>query len=404
MSNPAEDKILIVTSNFPPIRGGSASVYANLAAQLKSRTIVLAPKLDYRDELPHVGWREYDLLSGGHIVRLPLIRSPLVLVPTPISKVRVSCMDFWIKARVACMILYLWACCRVRTVCVGELLSGCWIFHLCKIIPGMRSIAYVHGEEITTDSASGRNRWMAKSALKASNIIVVVSEFTQEKVCLLDVCFTDKTHLITNGVDTQRFSPGLKDDRLLLEYDLEGRFVFVSVCRLVEKKGLDHLIRAFAGVRSQFDNIRLLIVGVGPFRGELDRIVQVLELRNFVVFAGDVPEDRLVDHYRLGDVFIMPNRSLPNGDTEGFGLVFLEANSCGLPVIAGRDGGSVEAVKDGVNGLIVDGRHIEDIADAMLWLVRDKGAREKLTLGGIEAALKADWSSRAKLFLKLIDS
>ncbi len=119
-----------------------------------------------------------------------------------------------------------------------------------------------------------------------------------------------------------------------------------------------------------------------------------------VAFTGEVAEDDLVDFYRLGDVFVMPNRELANGDTEGFGLVFLEANACGLPVIAGRDGGSTDAVRDGVNGLVVDGHSVDDIAAAMRTLRADPGLREHLRRGGLDLAAKADWTRKAEAFLR----
>ena len=120
-----------------------------------------------------------------------------------------------------------------------------------------------------------------------------------------------------------------------------------------------------------------------------------------MTFAGEVSDDDLVEHYCLGDVFIMPNRELPNGDTEGFGLVFLEANSCGIPVIAGRDGGSRDAVQHGVNGLVVNGGSIEEIAGAMKLLREDDALREKLSQLALEISAAADWRSKAEVFLRL---
>ena len=111
-------------------------------------------------------------------------------------------------------------------------------------------------------------------------------------------------------------------------------------------------------------------------------------------------DDDLVDHYRLGDVFIMPNRELANGDTEGFGLVFLEANSCGLPVIAGRDGGSTDAVCHGQNGLVVNGNSVADIAAAMAALLFDASLRAKLREGARAMAAAADWKEKAALFMR----
>src|SRR5262249_29954755 len=120
-----------------------------------------------------------------------------------------------------------------------------------------------------------------------------------------------------------------------------------------------------------------------------------------VVFTGEVLDDDLVAHYCLGDVFVMPNRKLPSGDTEGFGLVFLEANSCGIPVIAGRDGGSGDAVQHGVNGLIVNGSSIGETAAAMLSLREDEALRDELGRRGLGAAAAADWRGKAEAFLQV---
>jgi phosphatidylinositol alpha-1,6-mannosyltransferase len=144
-----------------------------------------------------------------------------------------------------------------------------------------------------------------------------------------------------------------------------------------------------------------LVVGDGPYRAALEAIAAERGMTDKVAFAGAVAEEELVDHYALGDVFVMPNRRLANGDTEGFGLVFLEANACGLPVIAGSDGGSIDAVRDGVNGLLVDGHSVDAIARAMLELRRDPALRARLRAGGLEAAAAADWRHKAQAFLGL---
>jgi phosphatidyl-myo-inositol dimannoside synthase len=190
--------------------------------------------------------------------------------------------------------------------------------------------------------------------------------------------------------------------RDLLElYRLQDRFVFVSVCRLLEKKGIDNAIRAFATVAQRHPDCRYLVVGTGPYDEALRRVAAEAGVDDRVVFAGEVSDEDLVDHYCLGDVFIMPNRELANGDTEGFGLVFLEANSCGLPVIAGRDGGSRDAVQHDQNGLVVDGRSIEDIAAAMLALRENTALRDGLRDRGLRIAAAADWQNKAEAFLQL---
>ena len=176
--------------------------------------------------------------------------------------------------------------------------------------------------------------------------------------------------------------------------------MFVSVCRLLEKKGIDHGIRAFAAMAAAFPDCRYLVVGDGPYRARLEAIAAEEGVAARVVFAGQVAETELVDHYRLGDAFVMPNRELANGDTEGFGLVFLEANGCGLPVVAGCAGGSPDAVTDGVNGLVVDGRDVAAIEAAMRRLRRDPALRASLVARGLAVAEGADWRRKAAGFLR----
>ena len=136
---------------------------------------------------------------------------------------------------------------------------------------------------------------------------------------------------------------------------------------------------------------------------ELRALAVSLGIAGQVVFAGQVADTELVEHYLLGDVFVMPNRELPNGDTEGFGLVFLEANACGLPVIAGRDGGSPDAVQDGVNGLVVDGSLLGMVETAMLRLLQDAQLRDRLREGGRRVSAAASWGRKADAFLNLCE-
>jgi phosphatidylinositol alpha-1,6-mannosyltransferase len=107
----------------------------------------------------------------------------------------------------------------------------------------------------------------------------------------------------------------------------------------------------------------------------------------------------LAEHYALADIFIMPNRTLANGDTEGFGLVFMEASACGVPVIGGRAGGTAEAVRDGVTGLLVDGTSRDDISAAIRQLLDNPAQRAAMGRAGVAFAAENGWRSRAARFL-----
>jgi phosphatidylinositol alpha-1,6-mannosyltransferase len=390
--------ILLIANNFPPVRGGSAAVYANLAHHSPVRIVVLAPRISYADGLPLIGWREHDRRAPFRVVRLPLLRTTMGARLGPIDKAAFVVRDMFIRARLACSVLGTLMRDRPRAVCVGELLASGWLIRLLGYVPGIRTLVYVHGEEITTDDVYDPGRRRCRRALLAADGIIVVSRFTETAVlALLGQAASSKVRLIENGVDTARFRPGPRRPDLQQRFGLDHRFVFVSVCRLLEKKGIDNALRAFAEMGDK--TCHFLIVGAGPYETALRALAGELGINGQVSFAGQVAEADLADCYRLGDVFVMPNRALANGDTEGFGLVFLEANACGVPVIAGRDGGSTDAVRDGVNGLVVDGGSVPAITAAMRRLRQDDDLRGRLRQGGLTTAAEAGWEQKTRAFL-----
>ena len=409
MASAADHRILLVTNNLPPVRGGSAIVYDNLARHADGGIVVIAPKLNYLDGLPLIAWREHDRMAPYPVIRLDLLRTVMrAAVPSRLPRRWIRQLSFRLHdvvVRVRLLATLVRCLLRRRTtaVCVGELVASAWLLGVLRIcFPWLIRAVYVHGEEITTvdDYDPGRDR--RRRALLAAHYVIVVSSFTAEEVVdLMGEVGRRRIRLIQNGVDAARFRPARRAADLLALHRLQNSFVFVSVCRLLEKKGIDYSIRAFAEVAAQYPDSRYLVVGEGPYRPALEAIAVDCGVADKVVFAGAVADDELVDHYVLGDVFVMPNRRLANGDTEGFGLVFLEANACGLPVIAGSDGGSIDAVQHGVTGLLVDGHSVAAITAAMLDLRRDTALRERLRAGGITAAAAAAWGHKARAFVAI---
>ena len=399
-------RILLVTNNLPPVRGGSGIVYDNLARHADGRIVVLAPRVSYQDGLPLIGWREHDRLAPYRVIRLDLLRTVLHEdAPSRGQRLRFWLHDAAIRTRLLAVLLRHLLGERIDAVCVGELVASAWVLGVLRLLPWVTRAVYVHGEEITTRDDYDTRLERRRRALLAAHHIVVVSRFTAGVVAeLLGEVGRGRIRLIENGVDISRFCPAPRQPDLVSLHGLEEKFVFVSVCRLLEKKGIDQAIRAFVRVVEAFADSRYLVVGDGPYRSTLEAIAAECGVVDKIVFAGAVAEDELVDHYVLGDVFVMPNRRLPNGDTEGVGLVFLEANACGLPVIAGSDGGAIDAVQHGVNGLLVDGHSVDAIAEAMLELRRNPDLRAQLRAGGLQAAAVADWRHKAQAFLALFDA
>ena len=395
--------VLLITNNLPPVRGGSGVVYDNIARHGQGRIIVIAPRTSYQDGLPQIGWREHDRVAPYPVVRCNLLRTILrKRTGGFVSWLRFRIHDAAIRLQLLTTMIRLMRRHRIAAVCIGELVASAWVLRVLRFFPRVTRLVYVHGEEITTQDGYDVSRERRRAALQSAHRIIVVSRFAADAVTdLLGAAAKDRVYLVENGVDASHFMPLPRSADLLDRYGLTGNFTFISVSRLLEKKGIDLAIKAFARVVSRYPDSRFLVVGEGPYRETLEKLAAASDVAGKVIFTGAVSADEIVDHYVLGDVFVMPNRRLANGDTEGFGLVFLEANACGLPVIAGSDGGSTDAVRHAVNGLVVDGHSVDAIAEAMLALHADRALRKSLREGGRLAAAAADWHQKTRDFLEI---
>ncbi|HSK41404.1 MAG TPA: glycosyltransferase family 4 protein [Arenibaculum sp.] len=393
---------LLVTSIFPPIAGGSALVYHNIARCAEGSVMVLGPRRNYQDGRELAGWRDFDRDQPYPVRRLDLLRPPQVEAKGPWhSAWLMVTTDLPLKLRVLAEIVRIARLEKIRVLCIGELDSGSWLGPFVRHLFGWRIVNYVHGEEITAASAYrsfGRHK---KRYLARADAVIAVSDFTRRQLMERMQVDADRIELIPNGIDTSRFSPGVRDPALVARYGLAGKTVLLGVGRLIERKGFDRAITALALLRHARPDLCYLIVGTGPYRDRLERIAGEAGVRERVVFAGSVPDPLLPAHYRLADLFVLPNRELPDGDTEGFGLVYLEANASGKPVVAGRAGGVAEVVLDGINGLAVDGGDAHAVAAAVDRLLSDRDLYDRLTRNALQLAAQADWRSRADRFRRL---
>lgn len=399
-----ERRCLVVANTFPPVHGGSAIVYDSLARFGAGRVSVLAPRDDYRDGQPVQGWREFDRAAPFRVHRIRLLRT--LLLPESASllqRIVGLSQDLVIRISVLWAIRRIARAERIAVVCIGELVAGGWLARTCRVLFGLRSLIYVHGEEVSTRARYDERGLRRRRALASTDGVIAVSRFTRDILTDGFGVPATKIQLVSNGVDLARFTPRPRSATLMARYGLRGRKVLLTISRLYARKGMDRVIESLPRVRQHIPDIVYLIVGEGSYRPNLEQLVALHELQAHVVFAGGVPGYELADHYSLGDVFIMANREMPDGETEGFGLVFLEANACGLPVIAGQAGGSVDAVADQVNGLLVDGTDVTAIADAIVQVFEDDGLRARLRDGGAAVAGAAGWDRRVEQFLGFCD-
>jgi phosphatidylinositol alpha-1,6-mannosyltransferase len=175
------------------------------------------------------------------------------------------------------------------------------------------------------------------------------------------------------GVDGERFRPDVNPRLIRDRYGLDGARVLLTVGRLVERKGHDVVIRALRRVSEAIGPVRYLIAGSGSEERRLRALAADLGCADEVIFIGHVSDEDLPPLYAACDVFVMPSRALQERDgIEGFGIVFLEAGASGKPVIGGRSGGITDAVLDGTTGVLVNPQDVEEIAEALIRLLRDR--------------------------------
>lgn len=203
-----------------------------------------------------------------------------------------------------------------------------------------------------------------KIAVKNADFIITVSSHTFNKLIAQMPEIGDKIFILPNTVDDTKFYPTHKSKKLLNKYNisLEDKII-LTVCRLDSKekyKGYDKVIQILSDVLKLIPNLKYLIIGSGDDEVRIKKIIKDFNLEKNVILAGFIPDEEINDYYNLADIFVMPSKG------EGFGIVFLEALACGIPVIAGNQDGSKEPLLNGELGILVDPDNLEDIKKAII--------------------------------------
>jgi phosphatidylinositol alpha-1,6-mannosyltransferase len=283
---------------------------------------------------------------------------------------------------------------RFRAVHAGRVLPEGLVGLVVARLARVPLVVYAHGEEVTGWRKPGKFR--AKVYVyRRTDSIIANSDFTRAELLKLGVS-PDRIELIQPGVDIGRFRPGLAHGDLRAALGLpEGRKLVLSVGRLSRRKGFDHTIRALAGLRAEGQDLAYAVIGVGPDHAYLQAVAQECGVAGHVHLLGHVAPEDLPRWYCAADVFAMPNRSI-GGDTEGFGMVFIEAAACGTASVAGRDGGTGDAVVHDATGYRIDGTSVDEIAAALRRLLADAAlARSMGDRAHLRARAEFSWESVA---------
>jgi phosphatidylinositol alpha-1,6-mannosyltransferase len=338
----------LVTNDFPPRQGGIQSYLQNLVDRLPAgEVVVYAPR-----------WRGDSHLTFDADQDYEVVRHPTTLMlPTPSVAGRAADL---VRAH------------HVETVWFGAAAPLAVLAPAMRRAGARRVVASTHGHEVGWSMLPAARQTLGMIG-RGTDVVTYVSKYTRGRFASAFGSQAALEHL-PPGVDTDRFKPdAAARQRLRERHNLGDAPTILCLSRLVPRKGQDMLIRALPQVRSEIGDARLVIVGGGPDSGRLHGLAEDLGVAEHVVFTGSVPADELAGYHNIADVFAMPARTRGRGlDVEGFGIVYLEASATGIPVIAGDSGGAPETVRQGETGLVVDGRSITELTDALTALLGDR--------------------------------
>jgi phosphatidyl-myo-inositol dimannoside synthase len=361
-------RVLIVTNDYPPRRGGIQSFVHALARRLPSDGVVV-----YAPAWP--GAAEFDAAQP-----FPVFRHPgSIMLPVPSVASR------------ACALLTEQGCDRVLFGAAAPL--GLLAPRL-RAAGAERIVGITHGHEAGWAALPGARSLLRRIGDDVDALTYLAEYFRVRLTRALSADAARRMERLAPGVDPAEFRPGAGGPRIRRERGIDpDRPVVVCVSRMVPRKGQDSLIRAWPAVRARAPgNPLLLLVGDGPYRSRLEAQARQLGVAESVLFTGPVSREDLPAYYDAGTIFAMPCRTRHGGlDVEGLGIVYLEAAATGLPVIGGDSGGAPDAVIDGDTGYVVTGGDVKVLADRLIELVADPAGAAAMGEKG-RAWIDRDWT------------
>lgn len=357
----ASMKILIINYEFPPLGGGAGRGTYNLARELAA----MGHQIDVLTSRA-VGFQKSELVEGFHVHRVRSYRKGI--------------HDCGFRGALSFLLFVIPVFMRLTRRHDYDLIH--YFFSLptglLRFLPGKhRKVPYIislRGSDVPNYDTYNTSLQLAHKLLlpvtrliwRESARVVALSSDLANSAAETDAGV--RIDIVPNGIESELFvhDPNAKHQR---EGKYNGSKVqLICVARLVERKGVQHLLRAMAQLD---DSVFLTIVGEGNYMAELQALAKDLGVGDKVRFYGYCPREKLVRLYNLSDVFVLPSMA------ESFGMVFVEAMSCGLPVIGARVGGVPDIIKED-NGILVEPGSVQDVIDAIQTLSTDSQLRQSM--------------------------
>jgi phosphatidyl-myo-inositol dimannoside synthase len=375
----SEGRILLLSDIFPPKTGGSGRWFREVYSRLPGDHVIVAA-----GEAP--GADELDRSLGMDVARLPIEMRTRGL--RPFSNLKHYLKLAWRVGRLTKRK-------RAAVVHAARNLPEGFVAYLVRRLRGTPYLCYVHGEDVAVSATSRELAWMTRRVFAGASLVVANSRNT--RAMLLDEwqLSESKVRLLYPGVDTKRFVPAGPDDAVRRALGWAGRKVLMTVGRLQKRKGHDMLIRALPAIRERHPDVLYAVLGDGEEQAGLEALAEQEGVRSHVRFHGEVGDDTLLRAYQQCDLFVLPNRQIGR-DIEGFGMVLLEAQACGRPVVAGASGGTAETMKVSETGRVVACETPGPLADTIRGLLDDPTRLTEMGRRGREWVVERfDWEARA---------
>lgn len=371
---------LLLTEIFPPKHGGSGRWFWEIYSRLPREDYVVLAGDDPREA-------EFDATHDLRVRRAPLT------MPQWGVKSLTALRDY---ARIFRTVRRLVRREGITQLHVGRVLPEGWVAYLNKLVFRVPYLCYIHGEDVETAACSRELSWMVRRILGGAGRLIANSENTAR--LLRDAWHVPaaKITVLHPGCDTTRFVPAPRNADVRRELGWNDRPTILTVGRLQKRKGHDVLIQCLASIREAIPDVLYAIIGDGDERPRLEQLARDEGVERNVRFLGEVDDATMIGCYQQCDLFVLPNRQVGR-DIEGFGMVLVEAQSCGRPVVAGASGGTRETMNIGQTGYVVPCDTPSELAPLLTRLLLDPALCDQLGRAArIWATTHFDWKSLAQ--------
>lgn len=259
--------------------------------------------------------------------------------------------------------------------------------------PNTKTIAVLHGSEVNLPNVF--LRWFTHLSISYANVIIAVSTFTKSLLPERILKTHNDIRIIPNGINYTFFSSKQKKYPIL-----KGFPCLLTVGHVSPRKGQHRVIKAIPNLLKEYPELHYHVVGRIKNRESIEQLAISLGVEKYITFHGCVSKYKdLSIYYQQADIFMLLSENQPDGDVEGFGIVALEANFFGVPVIGARFCGVEDAVNHLNSGFLVDSNNTEEILEGINFCLRNQ---ERLKQGSLSWAKKHQWSTIVNQYVKLL--